>query len=135
MLLSRARCALYHRVRVRREAALLATAAFSGPRQAAVELRLREVFAPSHLEVVNESHGRQEDESHFKVVIVSEKFADQRLLARHRAVNAALCDDSGALPFHSLSVAAAKTPVEWSRDHEVRQSPKCAGGDGRGTRL
>jgi stress-induced morphogen len=132
MLRAVARSSFRHE-RVNRDAAALVTAAFSGPRQAAVELRLREVFAPSHLEVVNESHGRVEDESHFKVVIVSELFSDQRLLARHRAVNAALCDDSGALPFHSLSVAAAKTPAEWSSDTAVPQSPRCAGGDGRGT--
>lgn len=85
--------------------------------------------------MINESHGRKEDESHFKVVVVSERFAGQRLLARHRAVNAALCDPQGVLPFHSLSVATAKTPQEWQDSDAVPASPKCAGGDGRGMKL
>ena len=111
----------------------LSTAA--GPRQLAIEERLRQVFEPTHLEVVNESHGRKQDESHFKVVVISEAFEKQRLLARHRLVNAALTDGTGALPFHSLSVAVAKTPAEWGDCSEVRASPKCAGGDGRGMKL
>jgi aspartyl protease family protein len=68
-------------------------------------------------------------------VVVSERFAGQRLLARHRAVNAALCDPQGVLPFHSLSVATAKTPQEWQDSNAVPASPKCAGGDGRGMKL
>ena len=112
-----------------------ALAAFAGPRQHAIEQRLQSVFEPTYLEVINESHGRKEDESHFKVVVVSERFAGQRLLARHRAVNAALCDPQGVLPFHSLSVATAKTPQEWQDSNAVPASPKCAGGDGRGMKL
>ena len=111
-------------------------ASFVGPRQVAIEQRLRDVFAPAHLEVINESHGRKQDESHFKVVVVSEQFAEKKLLERHRAVNTALLDESGALPFHSLSVGAAKTPAEWEKSGGVvSASPKCAGGDGRGTKL
>ena len=44
-----------------------AASSFAGPRQRSIEQRLTEVFAPTHLEVLNESHGRKEDESHFKV--------------------------------------------------------------------
>ncbi|KAL1526057.1 hypothetical protein AB1Y20_020878 [Prymnesium parvum] len=105
---------------------------FVGPRQRLIEESLVRAFSPSHLEVINESHGRREDESHFKVVVVSEAFEGTRGLARHRAINAALLED-GELPFHSLSVGAAKTPSEWSESAEVRLSPKCAGGDGRGS--
>ena len=108
---------------------------FYGPRQRAIEERLTQVFSPVHLEVLNESHGRKQDESHFKVVIVSDAFEEQRLIKRHRAVNAALCDESGTLPFHSLSIGAAKTPAEWSASADVPASPKCAGGDGRGLKL
>jgi len=109
--------------------------AFVGPRQTAIENRLTSVFAPAHLEVLNESHGRKEDESHFKVIVVSEQFEGKRLLARHRAVNEALLDESGALPFHSLSVGAAKTPAEWGMSSDVPPSPKCRGGDGSGMKL
>lgn len=111
---------------------MLASGGFAGPRQQQIEQRLTAVFAPEHLEVMNESHGRKEDESHFKVVIVSDAFAEKRLVARHRAVNDALLDESGALPFHSLSVGAAKTPAEWRQSDAVPSSPRCLGGDGSG---
>ena len=111
---------------------LRAASTFVGPRQRAIEERLTSVFVPDHLEVLNESHGRKQDESHFKVVVISESFAGQRLLNRHRLVNEALLDENGSLPFHSLSIGAAKTPEEWSAKSTVPPSPKCAGGDGRG---
>lgn len=104
---------------------------FLGPRQVQIEQQLTATFQPKFLEVINESHGRKEDESHFKVVIVSDAFEGKRLVARHRAVNDALLED-GILPFHSLSVAAAKTPAEWEVNDDVPASPRCAGGDGKG---
>ena len=76
--------------------------------------------------------GYTAQESHFKVVIVSDVFEGKRLVARHRAVNEALLDESGQLPFHSLSVGAAKTPAEWGVSSEIPASPKCMGGDGSG---
>ena len=137
-----------------------AASSFAGPRQRSIEERLTQVFAPTHLEVLNESHGRKEDESHFKVgrcclplspcalseltplrsafwqvIVVSSSFEDTRLLARHRAVNSALLDEAGELPFHSLSIGAAKTPAEWDKSGKVSASPKCQGGDGRGMKL
>ena len=118
---------------LRRPIRMLST--FAGPRQASIEARLHELFVPTHLEVLNESHGRKEDESHFKVIVVSESFAGKKLLERHRLVNSALLDESGALPFHSLSIGAAKTPDEWAVKNTVPESPKCAGGDGRGMKL
>ena len=63
---------------------------FAGPRQRAIEDRLAQVFSPTHLEVLNESHGRKEDESHFKVVIVSDAFESQRLIARGDIVETTL---------------------------------------------
>jgi BolA protein len=62
-----------------------------------IETRLREAFAPRHLDVVDdsESHrghaGFQEGgESHFNVIIESEAFAGLNRVERHRAVHAAL---------------------------------------------
>jgi stress-induced morphogen len=46
----------------------------TGPRQAQIEERLTEIFAPIFLDVQNTSHGQKSDESHFKVVVVSEAF-------------------------------------------------------------
>mmetsp|Transcript_19567 Transcript_19567/g.32637 ORF Transcript_19567/g.32637 Transcript_19567/m.32637 type:complete len:138 (+) Transcript_19567:34-447(+) len=108
---------------------------FTGPRQAQIEQRLVEAFAPKHLEVINTSHGRKEDESHFKVVVVSEVFDGQRLVGRHRAINSAVSESDGKLAFHSLEIAAAKTPAEWELNDTVAPSPKCKGGDGRGMML
>mmetsp|Transcript_17683 Transcript_17683/g.35256 ORF Transcript_17683/g.35256 Transcript_17683/m.35256 type:complete len:155 (+) Transcript_17683:162-626(+) len=105
---------------------------FNGPRQALIEERLTKAFAPTYLEVKNTSHGRKEDESHFKVVVVSEVFSGTRLVGRHRAVNAALAESDGVLAFHSLEIGATKTPDEWVKNSSVPVSPKCAGGDGRG---
>ena len=58
---------------------------------------LKQSFAPGHLEVINESRlhaGHAGDdgsgESHWKVVIVSDKFAGLTRLAKHRAVHSAL---------------------------------------------
>jgi len=102
--------------------------------QERVESLLRAAFAPAHLEVVNESHGRVQDESHFKAVVVAEAFRGVRLVERHRSVNRALVDpDTGELPFHSLTIVA-KTPEQWAADASVPASPQCAGGDGNGLR-
>ncbi|MDP2086357.1 MAG: BolA family protein [Gemmobacter sp.] len=62
-----------------------------------IRRQLSEAFAPSRLEVVNESHrhaGHAGDdgsgESHFRVAIRADAFAGQTRIARHRAVHAAL---------------------------------------------
>lgn len=64
-----------------------------------ITARLTEAFAPTRLEVVNESHrhaGHAGDdgsgESHFRVVLRSETLAPMGRVARHRAVHAALGD-------------------------------------------
>ncbi|VEU36405.1 unnamed protein product [Pseudo-nitzschia multistriata] len=104
----------------------------SGPRQTAIEERLTEAFAPTFLDVQNTSHGQKSDESHFKVVVVSEAFEGTRLVGRHRAINKAVSESDGSLGFHSLEIGAAKTPEEWNQNSNVAPSPKCQGGDGRG---
>lgn len=106
--------------------------ATTGPRQAMIEERLTENFAPIFLDVQNTSHGQKSDESHFKVVVVSEAFEGTRLVGRHRAINKAVAESDGSLGFHSLEIGAAKTPTEWDKNSNVAPSPKCKGGDGRG---
>ena len=103
-----------------------------GPRQILIEERLKDVFNPIHLDVQNVSHGQKSAESHFKVIVVSEQFEGTRLIGRHRAINAAVSESDGSLGFHSLEIGAAKTPNEWNINSSVKDSPKCAGGDGRG---
>ena len=62
-----------------------------------IESRLTAAFAPTELEVVNESHrhaGHAGDdgsgESHFRIVIRAPAFATMTRIARHRAVQQAL---------------------------------------------
>ncbi len=98
--------------------------------QAVIEKKLNEIFAPEYLIVENESHMHNVpagSEMHFKVQIVSDSFADQMLIKRHRAVNKAL-EEELAGPIHALSMHTF-TPQEWAeRNGQVQDSPPCAGG-------
>ena len=82
-----------------------------------VETILREKFRPLHLEVRDESAshaghpGAASGGGHFKVVIVSDAFAGQSLLERHRLVYAALADMFGH-EIHALGLQALP-PSEW----------------------
>lgn len=72
-------------------------------------------LAPSELEIIDESHlhvghGGHGGAGHFKVKIVSEKFAGQAPLARHRMVYAAV-DSLMPAEIHALSIDAV-TPDE-----------------------
>ncbi len=65
-----------------------------------LEQRLSAAFAPTRLEVENESHkhaGHSGDdgsgESHFRIVLRAPDFAPMTRVARHRAVHAALGPD------------------------------------------
>lgn len=64
-----------------------------------ISARLTEAFAPTRLEVVNESHrhaGHAGDdgsgESHFRILLRSPVLAPMTRVERHRAVHAALGD-------------------------------------------
>eukprot|EP00242_Pyramimonas_sp_CCMP2087_P014059 CAMPEP_0198212894 /NCGR_PEP_ID=MMETSP1445-20131203/28165_1 /TAXON_ID=36898 /ORGANISM="Pyramimonas sp., Strain CCMP2087" /LENGTH=110 /DNA_ID=CAMNT_0043887455 /DNA_START=207 /DNA_END=539 /DNA_ORIENTATION=+ len=104
--------------------------AFRGPRQEVVEARLQKAFPEAlHLEVTNESHGRQEDESHFHVLLVADAFDGVNLIGRHRLVNSAVAEDDGKLGFHSVRITA-KAPAQWASNPAVSAAPKCSGGDG-----
>ena len=85
----------------------------SGPVAAAIERKLAEGFEPAALVVENQSDahsGPRGRETHFKVVVVSARFAGQSLVQRHRLVNAALADElRGGV--HALSIEAL-TPEE-----------------------
>lgn len=97
-----------------------------------IEAKLAEALAPAHLEIVNESANHnvpQDAETHFKVVVVSPQFEGERLLARHRRVNAALAAElSGGV--HALAIHTYTT-AEWQRRFgDAPMSPPCHGGDG-----
>ncbi len=101
-----------------------------GPVQRTIEAALSSAFAPQSLQVLNESHMHSvppDSETHFKVVIVSEAFAAQALVKRHRAVHKALARPL-AEGVHALSIEAL-TPEQWSdRGGQTQPSPRCPGG-------
>ena len=74
--------------------------------------KLTEAFRPLNLEVIDESHlheghagHRPGGQSHFRVKIVSEAFADKTLIARHRLINEALKEELAG-PIHALAIKA-----------------------------
>lgn len=95
-----------------------------------IAVKLTLDFTPVHIEVIDESHTHNVPEgsqSHFKVTLVSEKFAGQPLIQRHRAVNASLAGDIRnaihALALHTM------TPEEWfAKGGIAPDSPPCLGG-------
>ncbi len=98
--------------------------------QQQIEGKLAAAFAPSHLEVENESHRHSVpagSESHFRVVIVSERFDGQRRLARHQSVNRLLADELRN-QIHALAIET-HTAGEWAAKGGIAaQSPECLGG-------
>ncbi len=85
--------------------------------QAEMERILRNAFAPSKLDVINDSamhSGHSGDdgsgESHFTIVIESAAFAGLSRLARQRMINAALGDIPGQR-VHALAIKASAPEV------------------------
>ena len=83
-----------------------------GPLEQSINRKLRDTFAPSALEVVNESHlhaGHQggamdgTGETHFRVKITAQAFEGMSRLQRHRAVNELLVEEL-ANGVHALAV-------------------------------
>ncbi|RHW75206.1 BolA family transcriptional regulator [Colwellia sp. RSH04] len=93
--------------------------------------KLTSALSPVVLDVVNESNQHNVppgSESHFKVIIVSSEFEEQRLIKRHRAVNKVLAHEL-AEHIHALALHTY-TEKEW-REHYADNtplSPKCLGG-------
>lgn len=89
-----------------------------------------EALSPVVLEVINESDSHNVpagSESHFKLVIVSDAFEGQGLLARHRVINKMLAEHLAG-PVHALGLHT-HTPTEWhARGGAVPKSPPCRGG-------
>ena len=95
--------------------------------QSALEQALQS-FAPTHLELVNESHmhsGPPDAESHFKLVIVSDEFNGLNAVKRHQAVYRTLGDLMQQI--HALALHTY-TPAEWQTSGRAPDSPNCMGG-------
>lgn len=98
--------------------------------QQEIEAKVVAALAPTHLEVINESNMHNVppgSESHFRLVIVSDRFEGQSPVRRHQAVNKVLASEfSGGL--HALSLQTL-TPAEWERKGgRSSASPPCLGG-------
>jgi len=98
--------------------------------QSRIEEKLGNSLDLKHLEVINESGNHNVppgSESHFKVVLVSELFDGERLVARHRRVNQILKEEL-ANDIHALAIHTY-TEGEWRDKHgEAPLSPPCLGG-------
>lgn len=77
-----------------------------------IEEKLTQVFAPTSLNVTDESHlhaghsgWKEGGETHFRVEMAATKFADMSRLARHRAINECLADEL-ASSVHALAIRA-----------------------------
>ncbi|ADW74948.1 MULTISPECIES: transcriptional regulator BolA [Rahnella] len=94
-----------------------------------IEAKLVEAFEPAFLEVTDESYRHNVpagSESHFKVVMVSDKFIGERFLARHRAIYGRLTEElAGSV--HALALHTY-TLKEWEGLQDtVPASPPCRG--------
>ena len=98
--------------------------------QSIIEEKLANGIDAMHLDVVNESNNHNVppgSESHFKVVLVSNEFEGQSLIARHRTINK-LLEDELKNQIHALALHTY-TEAEWRDRHgEAPMSPPCRGG-------
>lgn len=103
-----------------------------GPVQTVIEDKLAAHFDLQHLQVDNESGSHNVpagSESHFKLVLVGESFADMSRVARHRAVHEVLSEELAG-PVHALAIHLY-SPEQWrERFGDAPLSPPCLGGDG-----
>ena len=99
-------------------------------RQQTIENIIRDNLNPLHLEVVDESSQHSVPEgaqSHFKLVIVSDRFEGESLVARHRRINTLLKQELAA-GLHALALHTM-TPQEWfEKGGTAPDSPECLGG-------
>ena len=80
-----------------------------------IEEKLRAAFQPVFLEVVDESYRHNVpagSESHFKVVLVSDRFTGERFLNRHRMIYSTLAEELSttvhALALHTTLLRSGK---------------------------
>ena len=79
-----------------------------------IEQKLEKKFSPEFLEVINQSRFHRRDpkgNTHFQVVIVSQKFENQSLKTRHKSVFSHLQEEIKQ-GVHALTLRTL-TPKEW----------------------
>lgn len=92
--------------------------------QAAIESKLREELSPTHLQVINDSDGHsvpKGSETHFTVVVVSEKFKGLSRVQRSQLVYSLLKQElSGSV--HALAQKLF-TLEEWQSSSQTNLAP------------
>ena len=85
-----------------------------------------QALAPTHLEVLDESHMHSRGlQTHYKVVVVSVLFDGLNVVKRHQRAYAAVGELMGQI--HALALHTY-TPQEWAALQAVPASPTCQGG-------
>lgn len=90
---------------------------------------LEKELNPHALQVDDETHRHHvphHSESHFKVIAVSEQFAQLSRINRHRLVHSLLAHEFGQ-GLHALSLHLY-SPDEWANQASVADSPACRDG-------
>jgi len=99
-------------------------------RRERIQEQLQSALSPTYLKVTDESRMHNVPagtESHFKVVVVSESFAEYSLVARHRLVNKVLQGEFGS-GLHALALHTW-TRQEWFEKGGIApDSPQCMSG-------
>jgi len=96
-------------------------------RIAEIKARLERELSPSHIDIIDESHlhaghaGAASGGGHFNVTVVSERFAGQSPIERHRMVYSAL-GDLMQTEIHALSIQAS-APNEQVSDNMTSEQP------------
>ncbi|MBF0265435.1 MAG: BolA/IbaG family iron-sulfur metabolism protein [Gammaproteobacteria bacterium] len=97
--------------------------------QTEITKKLENEFEPSFLKVEDETHMHNVpagSQSHFKIIVVSERFDGESLINRHRMINKVLEDELKII--HALAVHAY-TPEQWiEKSDKELASPLCEGG-------
>jgi len=94
-----------------------------------ITAKLVDALEPDHLAVENESYKHSvppDSETHFKVVVSSEKFTGKRAVQRHQLVYGLLQDEMTE-GVHALALHTY-TPEEWTATANAPDSPNCMGG-------
>lgn len=92
-----------------------------------IEIKIRAEFNPLYLDVADESYLHNvpmNSESHFKVVLVSDRFNGESILSRHRAIYGVLAEEL-ASTVHALALHT-HTMREWKGLQDTMlASPPC----------
>jgi stress-induced morphogen len=105
-----------------------------GPIESKISEKVGAEFKPEHMVLENESHSHsvpRNSETHFKLLLVSEKFRGLNRVARQRLVYSLLQEEMSPGRVHALSLRLL-APEEWAVDAANSfQSPACHGGSKR----